>query len=56
ADIVAGTAVLYLPNLGVNLIDYPKIYEWTERLMQRPVWQKTKISPFGKKIYQYRFI
>ncbi|MBU7585709.1 MAG: glutathione S-transferase family protein [Nostoc sp. TH1S01] len=45
ADIVAGTAVLYLPNLGVNLIDYPKIYEWTERLMQRPVWQKTKISP-----------
>lgn len=45
ADIVAGTAVLYLPNLGVNLSDYPKIYEWTERLMQRPVWQKTKISP-----------
>ncbi|MBD2440411.1 glutathione S-transferase family protein [Nostoc sp. FACHB-110] len=45
ADIVAGTAVLYLPNLGVNLSDYPKIYEWSERLMQRPVWEKTKISP-----------
>lgn len=44
ADIVAGTAVLYLPNLGVDLSDYPKIYEWSERLMQRPVWQKTKIS------------
>jgi glutathione S-transferase len=45
ADIVAGTAVLYLPNLGVDLSEYPKIYEWSERLMQRPVWQKTKISP-----------
>lgn len=44
ADIVAGTAVLCLPNLGVDLSDYPKIYEWSERLMQRPVWQKTKIS------------
>ncbi|MBD2451894.1 glutathione S-transferase family protein [Nostoc sp. FACHB-152] len=45
ADIVAGTAVLYLPNLGVSLSAYLKIYEWSERLMQRPVWQKTKISP-----------
>jgi len=44
ADIVAGTAVLYLPSLGVDLSDYPKIHEWSERLIQRPVWQKTKIS------------
>jgi glutathione S-transferase len=44
ADIVAGTAVISLPILGINLNDYPKIYEWSERLMQRPVWQKTKLS------------
>ncbi|BAZ28835.1 glutathione S-transferase [Cylindrospermum sp. NIES-4074] len=43
-DIVAGIAVLSLPNLGVNLRDYPQLNEWTERLMQRPVWQKTKLS------------
>jgi glutathione S-transferase len=44
ADIVAGLVVLSLPNLGVNLSDYPQINEWSERLMQRPVWQKTKLS------------
>ncbi|GBE90444.1 glutathione S-transferase family protein [Nostoc cycadae] len=44
ADIVAGTAVPSLPSLGINLNHYPKINEWTERLMQRPVWQKTKLS------------
>jgi glutathione S-transferase len=43
-DIVAGIAVLSLPNLGVNLRDYPQLNEWTERLMQRPVWQQTKLS------------
>lgn len=43
-DIVAGVAVLSLPNLGVNLRDYPQLNEWTERLMQRPVWQQTKLS------------
>jgi len=44
ADIVAGIAVLSLPSLGVNLSNYPSINEWSERLMQRPVWQKTKLS------------
>ncbi|MBU7585023.1 MAG: glutathione S-transferase family protein [Nostoc sp. TH1S01] len=44
ADIVAGIAVSSLPSLGINLNHYPKINEWTERLMQRPVWQKTKLS------------
>lgn len=44
ADIVAGNAVLYLPNLGFSLDDYPQINKWSERLMQRPVWQKTKLS------------
>lgn len=44
ADIVAGIAVLSLPSLGVNLSNYPSINEWSERLMQRPAWQKTKLS------------
>ncbi|MDF5738180.1 MULTISPECIES: glutathione S-transferase family protein [unclassified Nostoc] len=44
ADIVAGIAVLSLPNLGVNLSDYHRLNEWSERLMQRPAWQKTKLS------------
>ncbi|AFZ26807.1 glutathione S-transferase [Cylindrospermum stagnale PCC 7417] len=44
ADIVAGNAVLSLPNLGFTLDDYPEINKWSQRLMQRPVWQKTKLS------------
>jgi len=44
-DIVAGAAVPLLPKLGINLSnDYPKIYEWCERLMQRPAWRKTELS------------
>lgn len=44
ADIVAGTGILALPNLGVSLKDYPKINDWSKRLMQRPAWQKTELS------------
>jgi glutathione S-transferase len=43
-DIVAGTAILSLPRLGVNIDDYPNLNQWSERLMARPVWQKTKLS------------
>lgn len=44
-DIVAGAAVPLLPKLGINLSNYyPKIYEWCERLMQRPAWRKTELS------------
>lgn len=44
ADIVAGAVVPLLPRLGVNLHDYLKLQEWSERLMQRPAWQKTELS------------
>jgi glutathione S-transferase len=44
-DIVAGIGVITLENLGVTLENYPKIYAWSERLKQRPVWQKTQITP-----------
>jgi glutathione S-transferase len=44
ADIVAGVGILSLPPLGINLSDYPKLNEWSERLLQRPAWQKTQLS------------
>ena len=44
ADIVAGTAVAAIPNLGISLEPYPKVTNWIERLNQRPSWQKTALS------------
>lgn len=44
ADIVAGTVIPTLPNLGVPLDDYPQLQNWSERLLQRPAWQKTQLS------------
>ncbi|MBD6618057.1 glutathione S-transferase family protein [Komarekiella sp. 'clone 1'] len=44
ADIVAGIAIHSLPPLGFHLSNYSKLNQWSERLMQRPVWQKTKLS------------
>lgn len=41
ADIVAGTAVAAIPNLGISLETYPKVTEWVENLNQRPSWQQT---------------
>ncbi len=54
ADIVAGIGVLSLPNLGINLSNYTKLYEWCERLMQRPAWQKTKLSAEEFEIFKGR--
>jgi glutathione S-transferase len=45
ADIVAGTAVAAIPNLGISLQPYPKITKWLENLNQRPSWQQTAPSP-----------
>ncbi|WP_334311342.1 hypothetical protein [Nodularia sphaerocarpa] len=36
---------LLLPNLGIPLSDYPKLNHWCEKLIQRPAWQKTALSP-----------
>ncbi|NDJ22186.1 glutathione S-transferase family protein [Nostoc sp. B(2019)] len=44
ADIVAGIGVHSLPLLGFHLSNYPKLNQWSERLMERPTWQKTKLS------------
>ena len=45
ADIVAGTAVAAIPNLGISLEPYSKVAKWVENLNQRPSWQQTAPSP-----------
>ena len=45
ADIVAGTAVAAIPNLGISLEPYPKVTKWVENLKQRASWQETATSP-----------
>lgn len=42
ADIVAGTAVPWLPQLGVSLSDFPRLAAWCDRLQERPTWQQTQ--------------
>ena len=44
ADIVAGTVVPGLADLGISLDDYPKLKAWTARLITRPSWQATQPS------------
>lgn len=44
ADIVAGTAVAAIPNLGISLEPYPKVTKWLENLNQRSSWQQTAPS------------
>lgn len=45
ADIVAGTLVSALPQLGFSLEAYPSLTAWLEGLEQRESWQKTTLSP-----------
>lgn len=45
ADIVGGTAVLWLPQLGVSLAEYPRVQAWNDRLTQRDSWQQTQPTP-----------
>ena len=44
ADIVAGTAVAAIPNLGISLEPYPQVTRWVENLNQRSSWQQTAPS------------
>ncbi|KST65289.1 glutathione S-transferase family protein [Mastigocoleus testarum] len=44
ADIVLGTDVSLLPKLGVDFCNYPTLNRWFERLMERPIWEQTKLS------------
>ena len=44
AEIVAGTLVYRLPEIGVNLTDYPKLSRWSEGLLGRSTWQQIELS------------
>jgi glutathione S-transferase len=45
AEIVAGTLVPVLPNLGISLRDYPNLKAWSSRLLARPSWQAIALTP-----------
>ncbi|PZU99006.1 MAG: glutathione S-transferase family protein [Leptolyngbya sp.] len=44
AEIVAGTIVHRVPELGVALADYPWLSNWSERLLARPSWEQIALS------------
>ena len=44
AEIVAGTLVYRMPDLGIALTNYPKLNVWSERLLSRPTWQQIELS------------
>lgn len=44
AEIVAGTIVYRVPELGIALADYPRLNRWSERLLARPSWQQIALS------------
>jgi glutathione S-transferase len=44
AEIVAGTLVYRLPDLGIDLTDYPRLNMWSEQLLLRPTWQQIELS------------
>lgn len=44
AEIVAGTLVPLVSDLGVLLSDYPRLQRWCERLLARPAWQHIQLS------------
>ncbi|MEM9216367.1 MAG: glutathione S-transferase family protein [Cyanobacteria bacterium P01_F01_bin.150] len=44
AEIVAGTMIYRLPDIGVSLTDYPGLSRWSERLLSRPTWQQIELS------------
>lgn len=45
AEVVAGTVVIWLPQIGISLSDYPKLNAWHQRLAARPTWQATEATP-----------
>ena len=40
AEIVAGTLVYRMPEMGTDLTNYPRLTAWSERLLARPSWQQ----------------
>lgn len=47
-DIVAGSLVPLMGDLGISLENYPHLQTWMETLMARPAWQQTQLSEAEK--------
>ena len=45
AEIVAGSIILWLPQINIALSNYPKVQLWSNKLIQRPAWQETQPNP-----------
>ena len=45
AEIVAGTLVGRVTDLGIDLAQYPNLKGWMARLLQRPTWQQIDLAP-----------
>ena len=45
AEIVAGSIILWLPRINIDLSNYPQVESWSDRLMKRPAWQETQPNP-----------
>jgi glutathione S-transferase len=54
ADIVAGTIVPDLPRLGIELVNYPELSNWCERLLIRESWQQIQLSEAEFQDFQRR--
>ncbi|MDZ8051240.1 MAG: glutathione S-transferase family protein [Aulosira sp. ZfuVER01] len=52
ADIVAGSSIPWLPQMGVTL--NPKLQAWCDRIMQRPSWQSTQPTPEAIEAFKSR--
>lgn len=44
AEIVAGTLIPMLPNLGISLRESPNLKSWSSRLLARPSWQTIALT------------
>ena len=42
AEIIAGSVILWLPYINIDLSNYPQVELWSKTLMQRPAWQVTQ--------------
>ena len=45
AEIVAGSLILWLPQIDITLSNHPQVELWSNRLQQRSAWQATQPNP-----------
>ncbi|MGK7914546.1 MAG: glutathione S-transferase family protein [Prochloraceae cyanobacterium] len=45
AEITAGTLIPLMDSLGISLEKYPRLINWSNRLLSRSSWQQIQLSP-----------